>query len=549
MSKARDIADLDFNSPDIDGGNIDGATIGGTTPAAGTFTTLNTTGGINAGGQNVSNMNNATAVSFLSTNGYWVGGTQRMNGSGDLINIGDIGASGNVTSTAQEPTFTAICSDSSLTANQYIGGFKFQKTDPSGAGAGVLGGIRMRAEDSVGANAYMQFSTGWSGGMDEERARFTSEGSFLVGTTSSRPAEFSHPDGFSVRADVKGQIQNTVTDAQNAILNRDGSDGQLLLLRREGAEVGNIRSISSDSIAIGTGDAGLRFVNGTNRIQPVDMDSGLNSDALTSLGDTNKRFKDFHMSGDANIGGALNVTGLTTSSELNTSKILMKDGSTTTGGLFHEKHITGAGVSTDVSLFAETGRDIHFMSQGSANIKATVDNFGISAGKLYAVNQETNRFNGANANSYSTSTNLGYSQNNGFHATSGEKLVGTCNIRAYTNYAHFKTNLTANSQMFYFRVKGYFYGYGMNEAVIGGYTHSNNSILNVSTQTVYRANNNFNLHVYRAPDGGLVLRIQVGHLGYTEGLAFISFSNHADSTTSSTVILDAIHRDDGNNAY
>ena len=258
MSKARDIADLDFNSPDIDGGNIDGATIGGTTPAAGSFTTLNTTG--------------------------------------------DIGASGDVTSTATEPTFTVICSDNSLIANQYIGGFKFQKTDPSGAGAGVLGGIRMRAEDSVGANAFMQFSTGWSGGMDEERARFTSEGSFLVGTTSARPAEFSHPDGFSVRADVKGQIQNTVTNAQNAILNRDGSDGQLLLLRREGTEVGNIRSISSDSIAIGTGDAGLRFVNDTNRIQPVDMDSGLNSDALTSLGDTNKRFKDFHMSGKANIG-------------------------------------------------------------------------------------------------------------------------------------------------------------------------------------------------------------------------------------------------------
>ena len=39
MSKARDIADLDFNSPDIDGGNIDGATIGGTTPAAGSFLT------------------------------------------------------------------------------------------------------------------------------------------------------------------------------------------------------------------------------------------------------------------------------------------------------------------------------------------------------------------------------------------------------------------------------------------------------------------------------------------------------------------------------
>ena len=37
MSKARDIADLDFNSPDIDGGNIDGAVIGATTRANGDF--------------------------------------------------------------------------------------------------------------------------------------------------------------------------------------------------------------------------------------------------------------------------------------------------------------------------------------------------------------------------------------------------------------------------------------------------------------------------------------------------------------------------------
>jgi hypothetical protein len=55
MSKARDIADLDFNSPDIDGGNIDGATIGGTTPAAGTFLAISTRGGatFNENGQDV----------------------------------------------------------------------------------------------------------------------------------------------------------------------------------------------------------------------------------------------------------------------------------------------------------------------------------------------------------------------------------------------------------------------------------------------------------------------------------------------------------------
>ena len=55
------------------------------------------TGGLNMGSQNISAINNATAVSFLSTNGYWVGGTQRMNGSGNLLNIGTI-SSGAITS-------------------------------------------------------------------------------------------------------------------------------------------------------------------------------------------------------------------------------------------------------------------------------------------------------------------------------------------------------------------------------------------------------------------------------------------------------------------
>ncbi len=54
-------------------------------------------GPINMGSQNISGINNATAVSFLSTNGYWVGGVQRINGSGNLINIGTI-SSGAITS-------------------------------------------------------------------------------------------------------------------------------------------------------------------------------------------------------------------------------------------------------------------------------------------------------------------------------------------------------------------------------------------------------------------------------------------------------------------
>ena len=96
-----------FNKPlDVTGnigvtGTVDGVdiqtlntTAGAALPKAGGTMT----GGLNMGSQNISAINNATAVSFLSTNGYWVGGTQRMNGSGNLLNIGTI-SSGAITST------------------------------------------------------------------------------------------------------------------------------------------------------------------------------------------------------------------------------------------------------------------------------------------------------------------------------------------------------------------------------------------------------------------------------------------------------------------
>tara|TARA_A100001015_G_scaffold234592_1_gene266145 strand:- start:837 stop:2378 length:1542 start_codon:yes stop_codon:yes gene_type:complete len=123
MSKARDIADLDFNSPDIDGGNIDGATLGATTVtgtvvfnSAPTFntaitmgSTLNVASSIGIAGTTVidsnrnTNFNNSNATSFLSTNGYWVGGTRRIDANGNLENIGNITTTGNV-GIGQSPT-------------------------------------------------------------------------------------------------------------------------------------------------------------------------------------------------------------------------------------------------------------------------------------------------------------------------------------------------------------------------------------------------------------------------------------------------------------
>lgn len=91
MSKARDIADLDFNSPDIDGGNIDGATIGASTAAAGSFSQL-TVAGTSSGTvdgliiTNTDTTNNGLSIGVDSSENAFI-----WNGSNTSLNL----ASGN----------------------------------------------------------------------------------------------------------------------------------------------------------------------------------------------------------------------------------------------------------------------------------------------------------------------------------------------------------------------------------------------------------------------------------------------------------------------
>ena len=68
MSKARDIADLDFNSPDIDGGNIDGASIGNNTPDNATFTNVVIDGGSGAADLYINN--SSPTLGFTDSNSF-----------------------------------------------------------------------------------------------------------------------------------------------------------------------------------------------------------------------------------------------------------------------------------------------------------------------------------------------------------------------------------------------------------------------------------------------------------------------------------------------
>jgi len=77
--------------------------------------------------------------------------------------------------------------------------------------------------------------------------------------------------------------------------------------------------------------------------------------------------------------GAITSSGVVTATGTDTQQYRLLQGTATAGGMFKERTITGAGVSNDVSIFAESitdGGEIHFMTGGSATKRVTIDSSG-----------------------------------------------------------------------------------------------------------------------------------------------------------------------------
>ena len=99
---------------------------------------------------------------------------------------------------------------------------------------------RIRGESRNGnTNGMITFHTDISGS-SAERMRVNHDGAFCFGNDSARPAEFNQPNGFSLRWDDKGQFQSSVTDTTCGLLNRKGTDGDILSFRKAGTGVGHI---------------------------------------------------------------------------------------------------------------------------------------------------------------------------------------------------------------------------------------------------------------------------------------------------------------------
>ena len=138
----------------------------------------------------------------------------------------------------------------------------------------------------------LQFSTGTTA---TEKVRIDSSDNLLVGRTSTTTSNIG------VTIPASGAIQATANF--NALgLNRLSGDGDIAVFQKSGATVGSIGTVNGD-LLVGTGDTGLRFHDGDNRIYPIDTSGGSKVDATIDLGDPTGRFKDLYLSGGVYLGG------------------------------------------------------------------------------------------------------------------------------------------------------------------------------------------------------------------------------------------------------
>ena len=221
-----------------------------------------------------SNVNDVTTLSFRNGN--------------TGVSYMDIDSSGNVGIGDSSPD-----SISSSVSTLSLGGIN----------AGVSGGLAYKVNGS--GKAYHYINSGYLlhqalAGTGQrfltnntEAMRIDTSGNLLVGKTSADT--YNNTNGIELQA--SGLLTATRTGIAQ-ILNREDSDGDIAVFRKDGSTVGSIGAKLGGLYIADTG-IGLRFDSGgTDDILPSN-NTGDAVDASTNLGSSGARFKDFYLSGNA----------------------------------------------------------------------------------------------------------------------------------------------------------------------------------------------------------------------------------------------------------
>ena len=137
-------------------------------------------------------------------------------------------------------------------------------------------------------------------GSGSERMRIDSSGNLIVGTTNPAPVS-NNVVGVSIRN--FGEVQMSTNNQGPLYLNRKGTDGALVTLRKENVDVGSIGTPFTGELYIaasGANSSGLLLTE-SNAVRP--MKNGSASDATQDLGRINGRWKDLYLSGGVYLGG------------------------------------------------------------------------------------------------------------------------------------------------------------------------------------------------------------------------------------------------------
>ena len=210
-----------------------------------------------------------------------------VDGNATLQNILNIGGA--------DPQIRADTSDGSDNKTLWMGGggvaYSWDRGGYFYAQGNEAGGHVGIAAGNI-SGASIKFTTAAS-----EAMRITAAGNLLVGTTDT--ALYSRSAGSGLCYRNGATLDVLTTDDSCSILNRAGTDGSIIDLRKDGTTVASVGVLNSNNLTIsGTvaDHGGLQF--GTHCVIP--MEANADSNGTIDVGSADSRFKDGHFSGTVN---------------------------------------------------------------------------------------------------------------------------------------------------------------------------------------------------------------------------------------------------------
>ena len=131
------------------------------------------------------------------------------------------------------------------------------------------------------------------------------------------------------------------------------------------------------------------------------------------------------------------------------------------------------------------------------------------------------------------------------------KLVSVHSHGAYGRYLDIKTNWTADSQFWMFKVEGYLYNHTLFGGVTCGYSYGSGTILAKSSD-IYFGNTSHEISTYRTGTGSnenICLKIAKSSGGYSEGQIDLWVWDFNAANSTSCLSIASHHSNNTSNVY